>query len=183
MGISGLLPMLKDISEELHIRSFAGQVAAIDAYCWIHKAAILCAEELILGTETSRYVESENECLSLIIWFCSYVVDLTEAEIELNVSNVFSRYVKLCMKYVDLLLANEVRPIMVFDGFSLDAKGDVESARKRCELEIKALFCLKNLPCSLVNLAFSYVFFNRKESRRVCSSRAGSLDTRRERKG
>ena len=162
MGISGLLPMLKDISEEVHIRSFAGQVAAIDAYCWIHKAAILCAEELILGTETSRYVESENEY---------YLVF------------VFSRYVKLCMKYVDLLLANEVRPIMVFDGFSLDAKGDVESARKRCELEIKALFCLKNLPCSLVNLAFSFVFFNRKESRRVCSSRAGSLDTKRERKG
>ena len=99
MAISGLLPMLKDISEELHIRSFAGQVAAIEAYCWIHKAAILCTEELILGTESSRYVESENECLSLIIWFCSYVVDLTEAEIELNVSNVFSRYVELCMKY------------------------------------------------------------------------------------
>lgn len=56
MGITGLLPMLREISEEVHINSFAGQVAAVDAYCWIHKAAIYCAEELILGTETSRYV-------------------------------------------------------------------------------------------------------------------------------
>lgn len=70
MGISGLLPMLKDISEEVHIRSFAGQVAAIDAYCWIHKAAILCAEELILGTESSRYVESENEYYLVLLVRC-----------------------------------------------------------------------------------------------------------------
>ena len=57
MGISGLFPMLKEISEDIHIKSFAGQVAAIDAYCWIHRAAIFCAEELILGIETSRCVE------------------------------------------------------------------------------------------------------------------------------
>ncbi|KAJ7364966.1 Rad2 nuclease [Desmophyllum pertusum] len=54
MGIPGLLQMLKEISEEIQIKSFAGQVAAIDEYCWIHKAAIYCAEELILGIETSR---------------------------------------------------------------------------------------------------------------------------------
>ena len=48
MGISGLLPTVEDISKEVHINSFAGQVAVIDAYCWIHKAAILCFEQLIL---------------------------------------------------------------------------------------------------------------------------------------
>ena len=54
MGISGLLPMLKEIAEDVQLRSFADQVAAVDVYCWIHKAAIFCAEELILGVETSR---------------------------------------------------------------------------------------------------------------------------------
>ena len=35
------------------------------------------------------------------------------------------------MKYAELLLASGVRLIMVFDGFSLDVKGEVESVRKR----------------------------------------------------
>ena len=54
MGIAGLLPLLSDICEDVHLKSFAGQVAVIDAYCWIHKAAIFCAEELAFGSETSR---------------------------------------------------------------------------------------------------------------------------------
>ena len=32
--------MLKDTLEEVHIKSFTGQVEAVNAYCWIHKAAI-----------------------------------------------------------------------------------------------------------------------------------------------
>ena len=54
MGITGLLPLLKDITWDVHVRSFSGKVAAIDAYCWLHKAAIFCAEEIILGIETTR---------------------------------------------------------------------------------------------------------------------------------
>ena len=31
MGITGLLPLLKDITWDVHVRSFSGKVAAIDA--------------------------------------------------------------------------------------------------------------------------------------------------------
>jgi len=54
MGISGLLLMLKEIAEDVRVRFFPDQVAAIDAYCWIHNVAIFCAEEFILGIETLR---------------------------------------------------------------------------------------------------------------------------------
>ena len=122
MGISGLLPMLKEISEDIHIKSFAGQVAAIDAYYWIHRAAIFCAEELILGIETSRCVE-----LNIIFHFDIFEYDLNRLKLIFTSTLYFFRYVELCMKYIDVLLANKVRPIMVFDGFSLDAKREVES--------------------------------------------------------
>ena len=53
MGITGLLPLLKDITWDVHVRSLSGKVAAIDAYCWLHKAGIFCAEEIMLGIETT----------------------------------------------------------------------------------------------------------------------------------
>ena len=61
MGISGLLPMLKEIAEDVQVKSFADQVAAIDAYCWIHKAAIFCAEELILGIDIDPETTRETK--------------------------------------------------------------------------------------------------------------------------
>ncbi|CAH3144950.1 unnamed protein product [Porites evermanni] len=55
MGITGLLPLLKGITCDVHLRSFSGKVAAIDVYCWLHKTFIFCVEEIILGIETTRY--------------------------------------------------------------------------------------------------------------------------------
>ena len=51
MGITGLLPLLKDITCDVHLRSFSGKVAAIDVYCWLHKTVIFCVEEIILGSK------------------------------------------------------------------------------------------------------------------------------------
>jgi exonuclease-1 len=34
MGISGLLPVLKSITESKTIDQYAGQTIAIDGYCW-----------------------------------------------------------------------------------------------------------------------------------------------------
>jgi len=50
--------MLKEISNDIHIKSFAGQVTAVDVLSSIYKATIFSAEQLILGIEASRYVES-----------------------------------------------------------------------------------------------------------------------------
>ena len=47
MGITGFLPLLKDITCDVHLRSFPGKVAAIDVYCWLHKTVIVCVEEII----------------------------------------------------------------------------------------------------------------------------------------
>jgi exonuclease 1 len=43
MGIQGLLPALASITQAKHVSYFAGKKAAIDAYCWLHKAAYTCA--------------------------------------------------------------------------------------------------------------------------------------------
>ena len=50
--------MLKEISNDLHMKCSAGQVIAVDDFCSIHKATIFSAEQMILGIEASRLVES-----------------------------------------------------------------------------------------------------------------------------
>ena len=49
MGIQGLLPALQSIQKHRHIRHYKHKRAAIDAYCWLHKAAYTCAAELARG--------------------------------------------------------------------------------------------------------------------------------------
>ena len=48
MGISGLLPFLKNASRPVHVSELSGKVAAIDVYCWLHKGAFGCADKLVL---------------------------------------------------------------------------------------------------------------------------------------
>ena len=51
MDITGRLPLLKDITCDVHVRSLSGKVAAIDVYCWLHETVIFCVEEIILGSK------------------------------------------------------------------------------------------------------------------------------------
>ena len=39
----------------------------------------------------------------------------------------------MCVKYIDLLVENNVQAILVFDGMELEAKADVESFRRRSQ--------------------------------------------------
>ncbi|WWC61452.1 uncharacterized protein I303_104036 [Kwoniella dejecticola CBS 10117] len=57
MGISGLLPLLKEIQVEGHISAFKGKRLAVDAYVWLHKGAFGCAEELVKGKKTTKFVD------------------------------------------------------------------------------------------------------------------------------
>jgi len=50
--------MLKEIWNDIHIKCSAGQVIVVDDFCWIYKAIIFSAEQMILGIEASRFVES-----------------------------------------------------------------------------------------------------------------------------
>ncbi|GAA5878936.1 hypothetical protein JCM16303_007237 [Sporobolomyces ruberrimus] len=56
MGISGLLPLLKEITVPSHIREWKGKTLAVDAYVWLHRGAYGCAEELATGKPTIKYV-------------------------------------------------------------------------------------------------------------------------------
>ena len=49
MGISGLLPFLKEASTSVNIKEFQGSTVAVDTYCWIYRGAFGCAEQLALG--------------------------------------------------------------------------------------------------------------------------------------
>jgi len=93
MGISGLLPFLKNASRPVHVREFKGSTVAVDIYCWLHKAGFGCAEQLAQGKPTDAYV-------------------------------------KYIMKYVDLFLYHDIKPILVFDGRNLPSKAETEKKRR-----------------------------------------------------
>ena len=56
MGITGLLPVLKSITNGKHVSSYAGKKVAIDAYSWLHKGAYSCSRELCEGLPTTKWV-------------------------------------------------------------------------------------------------------------------------------
>ncbi len=57
MGIQGLLPLLSSITKDTHVREYAHQRVAVDAYAWLHKACFSCAQELCLNIPTARHIE------------------------------------------------------------------------------------------------------------------------------
>ncbi|XP_074602338.1 exonuclease 1-like [Brevipalpus obovatus] len=63
MGIQGLLPLLKSASMDINVDELSGSVALVDVYCWLHRAAVGCAEALFYQRETSHYL---NFCLNRI---------------------------------------------------------------------------------------------------------------------
>ncbi|GAA5959865.1 hypothetical protein JCM3765_000626 [Sporobolomyces pararoseus] len=56
MGISGLLPLLKEITVQKHVREWKGKTLAVDAYVWLHRGAYGCAQDLATGKPTIQYV-------------------------------------------------------------------------------------------------------------------------------
>ncbi|KAN0065259.1 hypothetical protein ACQY0O_001756 [Thecaphora frezii] len=56
MGISGLLPLLKDIQTSKHVSDYRGQTLGVDAYVWLHRGAYGCAREIVLKQPTDRYI-------------------------------------------------------------------------------------------------------------------------------
>ncbi len=63
MGISGLLPNLKSVTERIPITSLRGKTVAVDAYCILHKGAYSCSRELVEGIRTDKCT---NYCLRRI---------------------------------------------------------------------------------------------------------------------
>lgn len=58
MGVTGLLPNLKDIQEKSSLEKYRGKTLAIDTYGWLHRGLISCAQELCQDQPTRRYITS-----------------------------------------------------------------------------------------------------------------------------
>jgi exonuclease-1 len=58
MGIPGLLPLLKPITRDKHIKEYSGMRAAVDGLCWLHRA-INSADE----SDMAKYI---SICMYLI---------------------------------------------------------------------------------------------------------------------
>uniref|UniRef100_A0A8C4QZW6 Exonuclease 1 n=1 Tax=Eptatretus burgeri TaxID=7764 RepID=A0A8C4QZW6_EPTBU len=54
MGIQGLLQFLKDATDQVNIKKYKGHTVAVDTYCWIHKGAFSCSDELAKGKNTDQ---------------------------------------------------------------------------------------------------------------------------------
>ena len=54
MGIIGLLPLLKSITEKVHLETFNGKCVAVDAYSWLHRGVYTCAIDLYQNPTTTR---------------------------------------------------------------------------------------------------------------------------------
>eukprot|EP00111_Clytia_hemisphaerica_P004690 TCONS_00013473-protein len=67
MGITGLLPLLKDIQVKTNVSNFKGQTAGIDAYCWLHKGTYGCAQDLIMKKPTRAYVSYVMKRVRMLI--------------------------------------------------------------------------------------------------------------------
>ena len=75
MGISGLLPLVKDaINYSAHIREYCGQRVAVDGYAWLHKAVYTCAVELAKNQSTDKWI---NHVLIMLQMLLDHQVSVT----------------------------------------------------------------------------------------------------------
>lgn len=56
MGVSGLLPVLKPITERVNVSTFRGRRVGVDGFAWLHRGGYACALELATGAPTSGYL-------------------------------------------------------------------------------------------------------------------------------
>jgi exonuclease 1 len=101
-------------SLKVNVSQLAGKTVAIDAYVWLHRGAFSCAEKLARGQITTGYrlqsfLDRQNNTKMAFGFTCSYV--------------------GYGMKMLNMLIANKIKPILVFDGRRLKAKEATEKKR------------------------------------------------------
>ncbi|KAH9246983.1 hypothetical protein BASA81_015414 [Batrachochytrium salamandrivorans] len=68
MGIQGLLPELKAITQTTRLADLSGLTCGVDTYSWIHRGVFSCATDICLERETSAYIAYCNNLLSLLLY-------------------------------------------------------------------------------------------------------------------
>ena len=117
MGIQGLLPLLKPVTECVSISSYKYKTVAVDAYSWIHKATYGCSTELCT---------KQNDCLSWITYCLNYIDLLLSFNIFIYL--VFDGG-NLPAKLVTEDERRKSRKKNLDDGFTCLKKGDSNGAR------------------------------------------------------
>lgn len=67
MGIQGLLPELRSITQTTSLEELSGLKCGVDTYSWIHKGVFSCAMDICLGKPTTAYITYCNNLLSLLL--------------------------------------------------------------------------------------------------------------------
>ena len=96
MGISGLLPALRQHSRRVHVSEYRGRRVAVDTSCWLHRAAYSCALQLLEGRDAR--------------WFHE------QAHGRQGPCSGAPPYVAYVLRRVQMLRASGVEPVLVFDG-------------------------------------------------------------------
>lgn len=106
MGISGLIPILKDASKSKHISEYKGQTLAIDAYVLLHRGAFSCPAEIVKAGQ---------------------IPDINKRNLEL--SKLSTKFLNYAIYQIKAMIAIKVKPYVVFDGGPLGAKLYTETNR------------------------------------------------------
>ena len=82
MGIDGLHPVLRPYLRSISLSEYTGKRVGCDASAWLHRGAVACAADLAQGNR----------------WWIE--------------RGVHAPYVDFCLKMLDMLRANGVKPVV-----------------------------------------------------------------------
>ncbi|KAL7682809.1 putative XPG/Rad2 endonuclease, PIN-like domain superfamily, 5'-3' exonuclease domain superfamily [Plasmopara halstedii] len=66
MGVTGLLPVLKSVMDQVHVSKYDGNTVGVDASDWLYKGAYSCPVDLVLGRPTDAYLNYAMQHLKLL---------------------------------------------------------------------------------------------------------------------
>ncbi|EGW32008.1 uncharacterized protein SPAPADRAFT_50611 [Spathaspora passalidarum NRRL Y-27907] len=69
MGVTGLLPHLKEIQTPGTLERYRGTTLAIDTYGWLHRSVVSCAQELCMDIPTRKYITSILNKIDMLKYF------------------------------------------------------------------------------------------------------------------
>lgn len=69
MGVTGLLPCLKEIQEPCHLERYRGKTLAVDTYGWLHRGLVACAQDLCQGVGTRKYINYVMKRVDMLCYF------------------------------------------------------------------------------------------------------------------
>jgi exonuclease-1 len=127
MGITGLLPLLRSITDEVDLSQYAGLTIGVDGYVWLHRGIYGCASQLAAAIEAA----------TLRATAAARTTGAHEADsaVDLDIDYSGFSYVRYCEAQLGALLAAGIRPYFVFDGAPLPAKQGKEAERRQARAE------------------------------------------------